>query len=158
MYQNCFTAGPFTEMKSTLCQVHRWPRPRAHDSPEAPRVPFHPYDVAPTRERESGALSISVCNQPFHQFGDIARRITFERGTTDYDADGATCNRLHVSGLLHEYMSCRICVVAIEGNRQRNAEICGERVGEVSSRRLLRICDKIVIATIIFVIWHIHWL
>ncbi|KOC71271.1 hypothetical protein WH47_02355 [Habropoda laboriosa] len=27
MYQNCFTAGPFTEMKSTLCQVHRWLEP-----------------------------------------------------------------------------------------------------------------------------------
>lgn len=23
MYQNCFTVGPFTEMKSTLCQVHQ---------------------------------------------------------------------------------------------------------------------------------------
>lgn len=29
------------------------------------------------REEEGGTLSISVCNQPFHQFGDIARRITF---------------------------------------------------------------------------------
>lgn len=89
------------------------------------------------RERESVALSISVCNQPFHQFGDIARRITFERGTTDYDGgDGATCNRLHVSGLLHEYMSCRVCVVAVEGNRQRNAEICGERIGSKFSASL----------------------
>jgi len=33
--------------------------------------------------REEGrALSISVCNQPFHQFGDIARRITFGMALT----------------------------------------------------------------------------
>jgi len=104
MYQNCFTVGPFTEMKSTLCQVHRWSRPRVHGSPEAPWCPSTLDDAAttrPTGEARRCALSISVCNQPFHQFGDIARRITF--GTAAPTSTIATCNRLRVSRLLHEY-------------------------------------------------------
>ncbi|TGZ51857.1 hypothetical protein DBV15_08745, partial [Temnothorax longispinosus] len=113
MYQNCFTAGPFTEMKSTLCQVHRWPRPRAHGSPEAPRAPFHPYDGSPGRrqgrEREKGgALSISVCNQPFHQFGDIARRITF----------GMALPTMTAVKRLDYYTGTRraVCAIVAEGN------------------------------------------
>lgn len=78
MYQNCFTAGPFAEMKSTLCQVHQF-RPRVYGSLETPRaLPSLQYSLARRKGREEGeALSISVCNQPFHQFSDIARCITF---------------------------------------------------------------------------------
>lgn len=137
MYQNCFTAGPFTEMKSTLCQVHRWSRPRVHGSPEAPWCPSTLDDVAttrPTGERRRCALSISVCNQPFHQFGDIARRITF--GVALPTSMTATCNRLHVSGLLHEYTSRSARVtVAARGKSPRYVEICGERAESKFARR-----------------------
>ncbi|EZA49797.1 hypothetical protein X777_11670 [Ooceraea biroi] len=139
MYQNCFTAGPFTEMKSTLCQVHRWSRPRVHGSPEALWCPSTLDDAAttrPTGERRRCALSISVCNEPFHQFGDIARRITF--GMALPTSMTATCNRLHVSGLLHEYTSCSAHVtMAVRGKSSRNAEICGERAGSKFPRHFL---------------------
>jgi len=126
MYQNCFTAGPFTEMKSTLCQVHRWPRPRAHGSPEAPCT-------LPLLRRSSGRQRGRRGRSPLHfslqpTLSPIWRHCpayNFWHGTTDYDGGEATCNRLHVSGLLHEYTACSM---RYRGRRKSpcNAEICGE--------------------------------
>ena len=148
MYQNCFTAGPFTEMKSTLCQVHRWPRPRAHSSPEVPRALPPLRRSLGRRQRREGQNPLHFSLQP--TLSPIWRHCpayNFWHGTSDYDGGEATCNRLHVSGLLHEYMSRSM---SYRGRRKSpcNAEICGERVGSKFLRflcislRLWRVCNN----------------